>query len=101
LTDFIQPGLAIFLVLGLLAASLYVLRRRGAISLNRVSGPSLRIGGNPRQLVLVEKLTLGPQHALHLVKAGTGLLLISTSPVSCQIAEPQFLEWDRAEGGER
>ena len=64
----------------LLAASLWWLRRKGLAGIGRT-------GGRKRALEAVERLPLGPQHSLHLVKlAGRGLL-VGTSPAGCVVLE--------------
>ena len=53
------------LVLLLLGATLWVLRRRG------LAGVSLaRTGSAARRMECLERLPLGPQHTLHLVRVG-------------------------------
>lgn len=76
------------LVLSLLAAALWWLRRKG---LARFAPRGTR----RRTLQAVERLTLGPQHALHLVRlAGRGLL-VGTSPAGCAVLES--FEWPNPE----
>lgn len=83
-----EPFIAIAFVMLLLGGTLYVLRRRGVASFNmpRINMP--RLGAQEtRQLRVVERLALGPQHALHLVRAGEISMLIATTPTSCQVIE--------------
>jgi flagellar biogenesis protein FliO len=79
---------AVSAVLALLAALLWWLRCKG---LARYAP-----GGSRKQnLQAVERLVLGPQHALHLVRlAGRGLL-VGTSPAGCAVLDS--FEWPRAE----
>lgn len=78
---------AVSAVLALLAASLWWLRRKGLAHL----APR----GRKHTIVAVERLTLGPQHALHLVRlAGRGLL-VGTSPAGCAVLES--FEWSSLE----
>jgi flagellar protein FliO/FliZ len=80
--------LAVSAVLSLLAGTLWWLRRRG---LARYGSRSTR----KRALQVVERLTLGPQHSLHLVRlAGRGLL-VGTSPAGCAVLES--FEWTNPE----
>ena len=59
---------AVSAVLAVLAASLWWLRRKGLAR--------FRPRGRKPTILAVERLTLGPQHALHLVRlAGRGLLV--------------------------
>jgi flagellar biogenesis protein FliO len=75
---------AVSAVLALLAASLWWLRRKGLARF----APRRR---SKQTLQAVERLTLGPQHALHLVRlAGRGLL-VGTSPAGCGVLES--FEW--------
>jgi flagellar biogenesis protein FliO len=77
--DAVQPLIAIVLVMALLGGALAVLRKRGVVSFER--------GATARRLVVVERVALGPQHALHLVRAGGRLLLVATAPGSCQLLD--------------
>jgi hypothetical protein len=79
--DVVQPLAAIVLVMGLLGGVLLILKKRGAASF-RLPGVS---GSAPRWLEVVERVSLGPQHALHLVRAGGGVLLVVTGPNACEI----------------
>ena len=80
----IRQMLAVSAVLLLLAASLWWLRRKG------VAGHFPR-SSRQHTLQTVERLMLGPQHSLHLVRlAGRGML-VSTSPAGCAVLES--FEW--------
>lgn len=79
--DVVQPLAAITMVLALLGGALLVLKKRGAASF-RMPGISSTV---PRRLEVIERITLGPQHSLHLVRAGGRLLLVATAPTSCQL----------------
>ena len=68
-------------VLGLLGAMLWLLRRRGLV----VTGPLGR--SRSRQLECVERLALGPQHAIHLVRLGDRGLLIACSASGCALVD--------------
>jgi len=69
---------AVAAVLILLAACLWWLRRRGLAAL------PLR-NGNGRLLKTLERLSLGPQHSLHLVQLGEEKLLVACSPAGCAL----------------
>ena len=88
--DMIQPLAAILLVMALLGGALLLLKKRGAASfrLPRMASQS------PRRLELIERVSLGPQHALHLVRAGDRVVLVTTAPGSCQVVD--FSNADRA-----
>ena len=102
--DLLQPIAAITIVLGLLAAALLLLKKRGAATFNlpgqissrftgaitgRLSGAmSGRLSGSTqRKLEVLERVALGPQHSIHLVRVGDRQVLIGTSPSSCQVLE--------------
>jgi flagellar biogenesis protein FliO len=74
--DVVQPLAAIVLVMTLLGGVLLVLKKRVAASV-----PA------PHWLEVVERVSLGPQHALHLVRAGGRVLVVVTGPNSCQLLE--------------
>jgi len=67
-------------VLGLLLGCLWWLRRRGV-----ATGIARRRGGH--RLELLERLPLGPQHSLHLVRVGQAELLVASSPAGCVLVE--------------
>jgi flagellar biogenesis protein FliO len=76
----IRQVLAVSTVLFLLGASLWWLRRKG---LARYGSR----GSRKQHLKAVERLLLGPQCSLHLVRlAGRGLL-VSSSPAGCAVLE--------------
>jgi flagellar biogenesis protein FliO len=77
--DFLQPVTAILLVLALLGLALFFLKKRGAASFRLP-----RVGsGGPRRMEVLERVTLGPQHALHLVRIGGKSVVVATAPTSC------------------
>jgi flagellar biogenesis protein FliO len=86
--ELIRQLLAVGSVLLLLAAALWWLRRKGLARYR----PR---GSREHSLQAVERLMLGPQHSLHLVRlAGRGLLL-GTSPAGCAVLES--FEWSSLE----
>jgi len=86
--ELIRQVLAVSAVLSSLAASLWWLRRKG---LARYGSR----GPRKHSLQAVERLMLGPQHSLHLVRlAGRGLL-VGTSPAGCAVLES--FEWANLE----
>ena len=72
---------AVALILGLLTAALWVLRRRGFASLVAPGKP------NGRRLQRIERLALGPHHALELVRVGDRALLVASHPSGCTLLE--------------
>jgi flagellar biosynthetic protein FliO len=75
----IEQIAAAVLVLLLLAATLWALRRRGfaAVALNRKTGI--------KRLECVERLALGPQQMLYLVRMQDTELLLASSPSGCKL----------------
>src|SRR5690242_11934531 len=79
--EMIQQLLSVFLVLGLLGAMLWWLRRKG---MGRFSNPLLRTRAG-RRLEHLERLPLGAQHSLHLVRVADQSILLAVSPTGCQL----------------
>ena len=90
--DVVQPLAAIVFVMALLGGVLLILKKRGAASF-RLPGVS---GSAPRWLEVVERVSLGPQHALHLVRAGGRVLLVATGPNSCQLLDYSAPDGEKA-----
>jgi flagellar biosynthetic protein FliO len=83
----LQQLLAIFLVLALLVTTLWLLRRKGLASVN-LSLPKRSAG--PKEMELIERLTLTAHHSLHLVRVKDRVILIGLSPSGCNtLAEVQ------------
>jgi flagellar biogenesis protein FliO len=81
----LQQTLAVFLVLGLLLAALWFLRRTGLASSSLLLSHGRRGSrNNEKRLCLVERLALTPQHTLHLVAVDGRFILLATSPAGCQ-----------------
>jgi flagellar biogenesis protein FliO len=80
-------------VLTLLVGTLWWLRRRGFAG---VLPPARRTG---RRLECLERLPLGPQHTLHLVRLGETVLLVASSPGGCALVRslPSSAVEDRRE----
>ncbi len=87
--EVIQQMAAVGLVLLLLGASLWVLRRRG------IAG--IALAGRPakRRLECLERMPLGPQHTLHLVRIDGRELLVAASPAGCALLERHAAEGQR------
>jgi flagellar biogenesis protein FliO len=79
--DILEQLAAVGAVLALLAATLWWLKRRGIA----VRLPVKKAVG--RKLECLERLPLGPQHTLHLVRLGETALLVSSSPSGCALVE--------------
>ena len=75
--DFVQQMAAAGAVLALLAATLWWLRRKGHVL------PTRRTVG--RRLECLERLSLGPQQTLHLVRLGENALLLASTPSGCTL----------------
>jgi flagellar biogenesis protein FliO len=77
--EVVQQTGAVMAVLGLLAGTLWWLRRRG------LAGVSLGRRPTIRRLERLERLPLGPQHTLHLIRLGGTALLLASSPTGCSV----------------
>lgn len=75
--------LSVVFVLGLLFLALWFLRRRGLTRLVPAVGRSR----NSRHLVLVERVSLSAQHAVHLLRVADRALVIGTGPAGCTLIE--------------
>ena len=74
---------AVMVVLGLLCASLWLMKKKGwaRTSFRRPARP-----GQPR-LEVLDRLSLTPQHSLHLVRVADRTLLVGLSPQGCNLLE--------------
>ena len=79
----VQQALAVLTVLGLLGAVLWWLRRRGMAQF-AFKTPG---GGKRRSIQVIERMSLTPQHSLHLVRVANRTMLIAASPSGCSILE--------------
>lgn len=84
LTEQITMVLAVFALLG---GSLWLLKRRGVASLRLGRG-----GSSIRQMEVLERVPLTPQHAVHLVRVSGKVILIGTAPSSCTILDTALPE---------
>jgi flagellar biogenesis protein FliO len=74
--DLLQQFASVAGVLALLGAALWVLQRKRLV---------LPLRRSPRELEVVERVALGPQHTLALVRVKNGLVLVGTGPGVCEI----------------
>jgi flagellar biosynthetic protein FliO len=79
--EVIQQMAAVGLVLVLLGASLWALKRRGFAGISLAGRP------NRKRLECLERMPLGPQHTLHLVRVDGKELLVASSPSGCALLE--------------
>ncbi len=73
--------LAVFAVLALLGGAMWWLRSRGLARFSPAGG------GRVRQMEILERLPLTPQHSLHLVRLANRTVLVGTSPAGCVMLE--------------
>ncbi|HTB18384.1 MAG TPA: flagellar biosynthetic protein FliO [Bryobacteraceae bacterium] len=73
----------VLLVFALLGGLLWFSKRRGLAAFPM----GARRGGNGRRLELLERVSLTPQHALHLVRVADRTVLIATAPSSCTLLD--------------
>jgi flagellar biosynthetic protein FliO len=90
--DLFRQLTAVGAVLGALVAALWWLRRRGWAG---------RLPSRGRRLECLERLPLGPQHSLHLVRAGGRLMLVASSPAGCSLIGHLPVETPDHRGGAR
>jgi len=79
--ELVEQVAAVAAVLSSLGGTLWWLRRRG------MATPAWGRTRCRRKLELVERLPLGPQHSLHLVRLGETMLLVAASPGGCRLIE--------------
>ena len=79
----IREFAAVALVLALALFAAWWLRRRGLAG--GVGSFSLPGKARHRRIETLERLVLGPQYSLHLVRLGGSALLIGTSPGGCAL----------------
>ena len=79
--DLIPQLMAVTAVLALLGVTLWWLRRRGFAAIL----PARRSAG--KRLECIERLALSPQHTLHLVRIGSKMILMASSPSGCALIE--------------
>jgi flagellar biogenesis protein FliO len=72
--------LAIFVVLALLMSSLWLLRHK---ALGGVTLLKAKRANGARRLELLERISLSPNHVLHLVRVEGRTMLIAVSPSGC------------------
>ena len=78
----------VLLVFALLGGLLWFSKRRGVAAFS-LGGR----GGSGRRLEVLERVSLTPQHALHLVRVAGRTVLIATAPSSCTLLDaPVSLE---------
>jgi flagellar biosynthetic protein FliO len=70
---------AVLAVLALLGGTLWLLRRAGWARLPGAGG----LARPARRLQSLDRLPLGPQHSLHLVRVGSEALLVAVFPGGC------------------
>jgi flagellar biogenesis protein FliO len=81
--EVIEQVAMVLLVFALLGGLLWFLKRRGLASLRL----SPRRGGSARRLEILERVSLTPQHAVHLVRVSGKTILIGTAPSTFTLLE--------------
>ena len=72
---------AVFFVLLLLIGTLWLLRRRGLVTVNTMVTKRL---SKQKLMQVMERVPLTPHHSLHLVRIQDRVILIGVSPSGCQ-----------------
>lgn len=81
--DVLRQIFSVLLVFSLLGGVLWALRRGGRVSFSGLARK--RILGNTRSLIAVERLSLTPQHTLHIVRVNGREVLVATHPQGCSV----------------
>jgi flagellar biogenesis protein FliO len=81
MSDFLPQFTAVVAVLSLLGLTLWWLRRRGFASMLPMKRSA------DKRLECLERLSLSPQHTLHLVRLGDTALLVASSPSGCSLVQ--------------
>jgi flagellar biogenesis protein FliO len=81
--DVLRQIFSVLLVFSLLGGVLWALRRGGRVSFQGFARK--RILGNTRAMIAVERLSLTPQHTLHVVRINGRELLVATHPQGCTV----------------
>jgi len=80
--EFSEQLIGVVIVLGILAGSLWLLKRKGLIR------TSIRYRGSGKPpLELIDRLSLTPHHSLHLVRLADRTILIGLSPNGCALLD--------------
>jgi flagellar biosynthetic protein FliO len=79
--DLVPQFTAVVAVLALLGVTLWWLRRRGYAAVL----PIRKSAG--KRMECLERLSLSPQHSLHLVRLGETALLLASSPAGCSLLQ--------------
>jgi flagellar biogenesis protein FliO len=80
--DLAQQFIVVFFVLATLCGALWWLKANGWAQV-RSPFPSQ---GN-KQLQVIERLALSPQHSVQIIRVSQKLLLVAISPAGCQLLE--------------
>jgi flagellar biosynthetic protein FliO len=75
----VQQFFAVFLVLALLFGALWLLRRRSLSTFPLLS----RGNGGAKRMRVLERVSLTPQHSVHLITIGEIILVVGVSPSGC------------------
>jgi hypothetical protein len=81
--DVLRQVFSVLLVFSLLGGVLWALRRGGRISFRGLA--RMRVQGNTKSMVAMERLALTPQHTLHLVRIHGREVLVATHPQGCSV----------------
>jgi flagellar biogenesis protein FliO len=79
----LQQFLAVFLVLALLLAALWLLRRKGSAAVSPGLWRPLGGKAGAKQMLVIERVALTAQHSLHLVAVDGRRIVVGVSPSGC------------------
>lgn len=78
--EVIQQILIVFAVMGTLAGTVWVLRKKGFARVQILSR-----AGRPHRLELLERLPLTSQHSICLIRVDERIVTVALSPAGCEI----------------
>lgn len=78
------------MVLGILCGALWLLKRKGMVQTS-FRRSFARAAGEPR-LEVIDRLSLSPQHSVHLIRVADRILLVGLSPGGCNLLENTSLK---------
>lgn len=81
--EMLQQITMVFVVFALLGGMLWLLRGKGLASMRFARKNS----GAGKQLEIIERLPLTPNHSLHLIRVADRALLIGVAPGGCTLLE--------------
>jgi len=80
--ELLEQILIVSAVLAVFGGGLWLLRKRGLVRLNIVSGSSKR-----RNIEVLDRLPLTANHSIHVVRLADRVLVVAVSPAGCNLLD--------------